>query len=127
MPPNIGIHRVKFVDSAIYSAIYSANCHILVFFQCFQNPFKHEIDKNAGIGFGRAVIYGLIIVTLVIMNDGLHREMQKYRIQFAKDKRLPESPYSAISIGKGMDEFKLVMEYATANQKVIFGAAKPAE
>lgn len=65
MPPNIGIHRFKFVYSAIYSAIYSANCRVLVFFQCFQNSFKHEINKNAGIGFGRAVIYGLIIVNIL--------------------------------------------------------------
>ena len=96
-------------------------------FQSFQNSFKHEINENARIGFRRAVIYGLIIIILVVMNNGLDREMQKYRIQFAKDKRLPKPSCPAISISEWVDEFKFVMKYATPNQQMIFGIAKPAK
>ena len=94
-------------------------------FQCLQNPFEHEINENARIGLGGAVIDGLVIAILVVMHHGLHGEMQEHGVQFCKDEGLPEAPRPSVAIGEGVDELQLVMEHATPNQKVVFGSAKP--
>ena len=53
------------------------------------------------------------------MHHGLDRKMQEDWIQSCEDEGLPEPSHPAVTIGKGVDEFELVVENAAPNQQVV--------
>ena len=45
-------------------------------------------------------IDGLIVLPLIVVDHGFHREMQENGVQSGENKRLPESPHASVAIGK---------------------------
>ena len=58
---------------------------------------------------------------------GLHRQPGKGRVPFGKQQRMPQTAYTAITIGKGMDQFQLIVEHTTADQHVYVAVLDPVQ
>ena len=61
----------------------------------------------------------------MVMDDGLYREPDKHRVPFGKQQRVPQPTCPAIAVGKGVDQFKLVVEHTALDQYREFTAFDP--
>ncbi len=112
-------------NTAIYTAIYTANifCHLLL--QGFQDSFQHKIDEGPGVCLFRALADGFVVSLLIVVDHSFHGQMKKEWIPLSEDKRLPEPSRPAVSIGKRVNEFEFVVEDAASDQQVIGGVPQP--
>ena len=93
----------------------------------FFDDVEHEQDKTVRFSLGRRELYRTIIFFLIVFDDTLDRDPLKYRLPTCKQCRLPESARSAVSVSERMNEFKLIVEYAGADQHLRFACFQPVE
>ena len=95
--------------------------------ECIQDFFQHEVDEGAAVAEVGTPVDGMVIGVLVGIDHVLDRKMLENRIQPAEDKRLPETADSSVSVGEGVDEFKLIMEDTTPDEQMVIGILQPSE
>ena len=61
------------------------------------------------------------------MDDGLNREPGKSWTPFGKQQRMPQAAHTSISIGEGVNQFKLIVEYTTADEHVYLAGFYPVQ
>ena len=98
--------------------------HIYVF-EGIQNHFKHKLNKHGGTALRIGCVQHGIVIALMCQDHGFHRQVGKDRLPFLQDERLPKSARPAISIGKRMNEFKLIMKHAGTDERVRLRISQP--
>lgn len=94
--------------------------------RCFDS-WQHKLDKYRGLSSIIGSIDGRIILLLAVMDDGFHRQLGKGRIPLGEQQRMPQAANATVSIGKGVDQFQLIMEHATADQHMHIAVFHPVQ
>lgn len=82
--------------------------------------FQHEINKRRAVCQFTTLFYGLIIAALDSIHHIFYRKMQKGRMEFSQNQRLPQTPDSAVAITEWVDELKLLVKYTAFYQEMVF-------
>lgn len=88
---------------------------------------EEELDKGGRVSGFIAAGENLVVLLLLFADHRFHGKEGEERIPAAEDEGLPKATHPAIAIGEGVNEFKLVMEDATGDERVGIGALEPAE
>ena len=98
-------------------ALVHAKCRGHLHYRLFQAA-QHECDEGRALGFVVALAGGIVILLLVLFDDGLYRQPSKDGVPAHEQSRLPHTPHTAVAVGKGMDELKLVVEHTGVDERV---------
>lgn len=88
---------------------------------CIEQGLQHEFDKWCGIGPLISLGQHAIVVVLPLPDHCFHGQVSQKRFPRPQDQGLPQSTHAAVAIGKGVDEFKLVVKNATGHQEMLIG------
>ena len=88
---------------------------------------EEELDEGGGVSGFIAAGENLVVLLLLVADHRFHRKEGEEWIPAAEEEGLPEAAHTAIAIGEGVNEFQLVMEDATGDERMGIGALEPAE
>lgn len=89
---------------------------LLLLQQRITHGAEHEFYHGAGVCPRRTLGKGGVVFLLPRVDDGFHRQVFKQGTPMGENNRLPQAPDATVAVGKGVDEFKLVMEHGACHQ-----------
>src|SRR5574344_2232868 len=98
-----------------------------MFAKRFQYFTQHKVDEWSGLPCFRAISDSVIVSLLVRIDHIFYGQMFKYRVKPTQYQRLPKSSCTTIAITERMNKLKFIMEYARANEKMVFRILQPIE
>lgn len=73
------------------------------------------------------MVDSLIVFILPVVDDGLNREPGKHWLPPGQQQSVPQSSDSPIAVGKGMNQFQLVMEYTAFDEHMEIAVPHPVQ
>jgi hypothetical protein len=87
-------------------------------FEGVVDHFQGEFDEMGGVPGAVSVFEGLVVVLLMILDEGFEGDELESGMVVVEKNALPKATDAAIAILEGVDEFELVVEDAGANEEV---------
>ena len=82
--------------------------------RCFDSR-EHELNKRCGLAGMIADIDGIVVFLLAVMDNGFYRPPCKRRGPLGEQERMPQAANTTVSVTKGMDQLKFIVEHAAPN------------